>query len=153
MIVSVLTFDDDENGRDFTPQSDILPLNSIKLSSVNFINVLCASFVQADPISIKRYWRLNWIFTLSGSARIKAACRTLMKLTPDVVNGYSVEHFFFLPRLNLFSLTFVTSSGTLINNYTEMTWSFCFFHLDNLQTSWVISKSPKPRQESKDGTT
>jgi len=54
----------------------------VKLTtSVNFINVICAAFMPADPKSVKRYWLLNWIFTLLGSEGVKAAHRTLAKLT------------------------------------------------------------------------
>ncbi len=54
----------------------------MKRPGVNFIKVLRAAFVRADPKSVKRYWQLNWIFTLLGSAHVKAALRMLMKLTP-----------------------------------------------------------------------
>jgi len=43
-----------------------------------------AAFTLADPKSVKRYWWLNWIFTLLGFERVKAAHRMLMKLTPKV---------------------------------------------------------------------
>ena len=51
---------------------------------VNFTNILQAAFTRADPKSAKQL--LNWIvfFALLGSARVKAACRTLVKLTPGV---------------------------------------------------------------------
>ncbi len=39
---------------------------------VNFINVLRTAFTHADPNSVKRYWQLNWNFTLWGSACVKA---------------------------------------------------------------------------------
>jgi len=48
----------------------------------NFINVLQAAFEWADPKSVKKTDNLTVYFALSGSARAKAACRTLMKLTP-----------------------------------------------------------------------
>ncbi len=54
-----------------------------EISGVNFINVFDKAFTCTDPKSVKRYWRLNWNFTLSGSVRGKAASGTLMKLTPD----------------------------------------------------------------------
>jgi len=51
-------------------------------SGLNFINILRTAFTLADPKSVKRYWRLDWVLTLLGSTRIKAVRRTLMKLTP-----------------------------------------------------------------------
>ena len=49
---------------------------------VNFVNVLQAAFTHADLKSIKKTDNLKSFFTLSGSAWLKAACRTLMKSTP-----------------------------------------------------------------------
>jgi len=49
---------------------------------VDFINILCTAFMLVDPKSVKRYWQLDWVLTLSGSASAKAVRRTLMKLTP-----------------------------------------------------------------------
>jgi len=49
---------------------------------VNFINVLWAAFAPVDPKRIKRYWWLDWIFTLLGATCVKAVRRTLMKLSP-----------------------------------------------------------------------
>ncbi len=52
---------------------------------VNFINVLLASFTLADPNSAKKTNGFTVFFVLSGSSYKKAACRMLMKLTPDFV--------------------------------------------------------------------
>jgi len=50
---------------------------------VNFINVLCTAFTFADPKSVKKSQLSHkYLFTLLGSASIKAVCRTLMKLSP-----------------------------------------------------------------------
>ncbi len=59
-------------------------------SGVNFINVLCicAAFTRTNPNSVKRYWQLNWIFTLSGSACVEDVRRTLMKLSPGAWCDY-----------------------------------------------------------------
>jgi len=54
----------------------------VAFTGLNFINVLHAAFTLADPKSVKRYWWLNWIFfTLLGSTSVKAAHKTLVKLT------------------------------------------------------------------------
>jgi len=37
--------------------------------------------MPADPKSAKRYWWFDWIFTLLGSAHIKAVSKMLMKST------------------------------------------------------------------------
>jgi len=49
---------------------------------VNFINVLRAAFVHADPKIVKKNDNLTVFFMLSGSAPVKATRRTLMKLAP-----------------------------------------------------------------------
>ena len=51
---------------------------------VNFINNLCAAFAQADRDSIKKTVNLIVYIELVGSGRMKAAHRSLMKLTPGV---------------------------------------------------------------------
>ena len=53
--------------------------------SVNFINVLQAAFTLADPKSAKKTVKSSSFFALSGSVSVKAARRTLMKLTHGVV--------------------------------------------------------------------
>ena len=53
------------------------------ISGVNFTNVLRAAFMRADPKSAIKLLNLTVFFALLGSARIKAARRTLVKLTPD----------------------------------------------------------------------
>ncbi len=55
---------------------------------MNFINVLRAAFMLVDPECVKMTVKLSIFFTILGSTSVKAAPRkTLMKLTPDVVNG------------------------------------------------------------------
>jgi hypothetical protein len=51
---------------------------------VNFIYVLYGAFTHADPKNVKIQLSCQYLFTLLGSALVKAARRTLMKLTPDV---------------------------------------------------------------------
>ncbi len=52
---------------------------------VNFTNMLMYSFfTRADPKSIKRWSRQQYLFTHLGFARTKAVHKTLMKLTPEV---------------------------------------------------------------------
>ena len=64
--------------------SDDANLPSIQRSGFNFINVLQAAFTCTDPISAKKTVKSSSFFALSGSASVKAAHRTLMKLTPGV---------------------------------------------------------------------
>jgi len=47
---------------------------------VNFINILWEAFTVADHKSAKRYWQLDWIFTLLGSLHIKDACKHVGKI-------------------------------------------------------------------------
>ncbi len=51
-------------------------------SGVNFINVFQTAFMCPDPKSTKRLLSWLYFFPLLGFARIKAAHKVLMKLTP-----------------------------------------------------------------------
>jgi hypothetical protein len=54
---------------------------------VNFI-VLQAAITHADPESTKKINNLIAFFAHSGSTIVKAACRTLMKLTPGLATSH-----------------------------------------------------------------
>jgi len=57
--------------------------NIVKLTPrLNFISVPCTAFTRADPESVKDTDDLNY-FTLLGSSSVKAAHKTLVKLTPE----------------------------------------------------------------------
>ena len=64
---------------------------SVTKPGVNFTNVLRAAFTRADPKSAKKTVKLSSFIVLLGSARVKAACRTLVKLTPDRGHGGRVR--------------------------------------------------------------
>jgi len=51
---------------------------------VNCINILQAAFTRADPKSAKKTVKPSSFFVLLGSAWVKVAGRTLMKLTPSL---------------------------------------------------------------------
>ena len=53
-------------------------------AGVNFTNVLRAASTRADPESAKKLIDLTVFFALLGSVCVKAARRTLVKLTPGV---------------------------------------------------------------------
>jgi len=53
-----------------------------KRQGVNFINVLRAAFTRTDPKSVKKTDDLTVFFALLGTAHMKAALKTLVKLTP-----------------------------------------------------------------------
>jgi len=55
-----------------------------QISGVNFANVLCAAFTLIDPENVRTQSSHHYYFTLLGSARLKAAQKMLMKLTPDL---------------------------------------------------------------------
>jgi len=55
--------------------------------SVNFIKVLQAAFVSADPKSAKKTVKLSVYFAHLGSIFVKVAQRMLMKLTPGPKGG------------------------------------------------------------------
>jgi len=61
-----------------------LPLRGhpfFKWPGVNFTNILRAAFTLIDPKRVKKIDNLTVFFTLLRSARVKAVCRTLMKLS------------------------------------------------------------------------
>ena len=55
-----------------------------KPSGVNFSNVLRVASMRADPKISKKLLNLTVFSALLGYARVKAACRMLVKLTPDL---------------------------------------------------------------------
>jgi hypothetical protein len=52
-------------------------------AGLNFINVLRTAFTLTDPKSVKKTIKWSSMFTLLGSTIVKAARKTLVKLTPD----------------------------------------------------------------------
>ncbi len=50
-------------------------------AGVNFINTILESFMHVDPKIAKRFWQLDWIFTLLGSLCLKATPKHLVKST------------------------------------------------------------------------
>ena len=81
----------------------------MKTPGANFINILRASFTPTDPKSTKKLLDLTVFFMFLGSELVKAAHRTLMKLTPD------------LPAFNFPNRTqenhFLCSTKTMVRNY------------------------------------
>ena len=61
--------------------ANIRHLNNLRTTRVNFTNLLRAPFTCADPKSAKKTVKLSSFIALLGSARVKAARRTLVKLT------------------------------------------------------------------------
>ena len=55
------------------------------LFGVNFTKILRAAFTLADPKSAKKVLNLTVLFALLVSAGVKAAYKTLMKLTPGLI--------------------------------------------------------------------
>jgi len=51
---------------------------------VNFINILHTAFTHGGPKSVRTLSSCQYLFTLLGSASVKAVRRTLMKLSPDL---------------------------------------------------------------------
>jgi len=66
----------------------VMIVGTLRFSSsspgLNFINALRTAFTHLDPKSIKKTVKLSIFITLLGSMGIKAARKTLVKLTPDV---------------------------------------------------------------------
>ena len=55
---------------------------------VNFTNILQAAFTRADPKIAKKTVKFSSFIALLGSSHVKAARRTLVKLTPDLEDEY-----------------------------------------------------------------
>jgi len=53
---------------------------------VNFINILQAPFMRANPKSTKKDSQIVSLFALLGSERVKALRKTLMKLRKDLLD-------------------------------------------------------------------
>jgi len=49
----------------------------------DFINILRAALMHTDSKSTKRYWQLDWIFMLLGSACVKAAHKHVGEIDPS----------------------------------------------------------------------
>jgi len=58
-------------------------------SGLNFINILRTAFMCPDPKSVKKTVKLSIYCTLLGSTSVKAARKTLVKLTPGCVKAAS----------------------------------------------------------------
>ena len=67
-------------------------------AGLNFINVLQAAFTPADPKSGKKLLNFTVFFALLESAGVKAAHRTLVKLTPGL-NNINIYTKFFLTKV------------------------------------------------------
>ncbi len=55
---------------------------AVLASGVNFIVVLGAAFGPVDPKSVKRYWWLDWIFTLLGATGVKVSRKYVGEIEP-----------------------------------------------------------------------
>ena len=64
---------------------------SSKRPGVNFTNILQTAFMHTDPKSAKKLLNLTVFFALLGSAPVKTARRTLMKLTPSRLGFTSMQ--------------------------------------------------------------
>ena len=54
----------------------------LKAPSVNFVNILRATFTLVGPKSVKQHCCLGSLFTLSGLTSVKVARKMLTKLSP-----------------------------------------------------------------------
>jgi len=48
------------------------------------------SFYECRSWKRKKHWQLNWIFTILGSARVKAEHKMFMKLIPESTNERNI---------------------------------------------------------------
>jgi len=80
---------------------------TIQIAGVNFINVLQAAFAHIDPKILKRYWRLDWILMLWGAMGVKAACKYVSEIEPQLMakkcNNNSIKNFFIISGKTLSS--------------------------------------------------
>jgi len=66
-------------------------------TGVNFTNVLCAAFTLTYPQSAKRHWRLESLFSLLGSVRVKVARKHVDEIDPWGLNFINVLRTAFTP--------------------------------------------------------
>ena len=83
----------------------------------NFINVLQAAFMPTDTKSAKKTVKLSSFFALLGSASVKAACRTLVKLNPCFEFSFKA---FIRQQKNTLALL---NNGLQIFSYSPLTWN------------------------------
>ena len=95
-----------------------------RVPGVNFTNVLQAAFTHAEPKSAIKLLSLTVFFELLGSAHVKAAQRTLVKLTPDChqLLAFSSELF---------------SSNELLDFLKKETRIFLQLFSSNLKLIWI----------------
>ncbi len=60
-------------------------------TGVNFNNVLRAAFMPVAPLSVRTQSSCQYLFTLLGSTRAKAALKRLMKLTQSIKLHLKIE--------------------------------------------------------------
>ncbi len=89
--------------------------NGTRRTGVNFINILRAAFMHADPESVKKIDNLTVFFTLLGSARVKVVCRMLIKLSPGV------------NFINMFMHSFYSCRSIKGKNSMKLSVSFALF--------------------------
>jgi hypothetical protein len=63
----------------------------LEQAGVNFTNILHKAFKQQRSQKHKNTVKPSVFYVLLGSARLKAACRTLIKSTPDLVHRRKLQ--------------------------------------------------------------
>jgi len=132
-------------------------LTTFVLVGINFTKILWTPFAHIDPKTVKRYWWLNWIVMLLGSSCIKAAHRTLMKLTPGLnftnilctafthIDPKTVKRYWWLNWIVLLSGSACVKAArrmlmklTLGLNFTNILCS-AFTHIDPKSVKWLMT--------------
>jgi len=127
--------------------STTLPIHSVQLSinqlvqkllihrkltkltpGLNLFNVLRTAFTCANPRSVKKTVKLSIFFILLGSTSVKAARKTLVKLTPDchnyhfeVVRNILQKQFHKRNKLKLMALSFSTTDRLVLVTFAFYT--------------------------------
>jgi len=121
----------------------------IEILGVNFTNVLRAAFMITDPKSAKRQSSHKRLFALLDSAHVKAACKTLVKLTPRYVPLTSDSK---LLEVQILEYSILVLSSTRVPGYSKWKWlrleilklvlifffNFCF---PNLKFTVIVKNS------------
>jgi len=66
-------------------------MTSQKTPGVNYSNIFREDFIREDPKRAKNTVKLLVFFALLGSVSIKAACKMLVKSTPEIKSNVSAS--------------------------------------------------------------
>ncbi len=101
---------------------------------VNFINVVRAAFLWADPKSIKRHWRLDWILTLLGVTCVKGVCKYIGEIDPRSQKRICTLMTWLKPSFHVFRFVLVM---------VEIEWPLTSLFMHSRNTGWPLTDTSR----------